>query len=183
MPSLVRSEGFFTRKQPPPNVVAMQPEPAKKSGWFGNILGRSSTLSDDEAFLAILLGAARADGVVSPEESNELAALTSRTKSLSGLSGSRVSEIRLRLDEKFKNQGVQNVLGEACLAIIAGKHPPEEIRMRAEFVFAHALDLVFADREVNQKEQEYIEELATQLKIDDVRAKQIAAVIEIKNAF
>ena len=153
------------------------------AGWFQKLVGGGSTLSDDEAFLAILIGAARADGVVSPEEAHELAALTARTKTLATLTGARVSELRLRIEGKIRTQGLSAVLGEACQTILNSKNPPDVIRMRAESVFTHALDLVFADREVNQKEQEYIEELASHLNIDEVRGKQIASVIEIKNAF
>lgn len=182
MPSLIRSEAFFSRKSaPPPSLV--QAEPAKKSGWFANLIGGGSTLSDEEAFLAILIGAARADGVVSAEETDELAALTSRTKTLSSLSGARISELRLRIEERIRAQGLQHVLAEACQTISNGRHPPEVLRIRAESVLAHALDLVFADRQVNQQEQNYIEELAGQLKIEDARAKQIASIIETKNAF
>jgi len=161
----------------------LQSDAPKKTGWFANLIGGGSTLTDEEAFLAVLIGAARADGIVSPEETDELAALTSRTKTLSSLSGARISELRLRIEEKIRAQGLSNVLGEACQTISNGRHPPEVLRIRAESVLAHALDLVFADRQVNQKEQEYIEELANQLKIDDARAKLIASVIETKNAF
>jgi uncharacterized membrane protein YebE (DUF533 family) len=182
MTVLNRAERFFSKKPAPAPQTAAAEQPPKDR-WFANLLGKTSTLSEEEAFLAILMGAARADGVVSAEESDELAALTSRTRTLASLPAARISELRTRIEEKFRSQGLQVVLAEACQTILSSKQPHEVIRKRAESVFTHALDLVFTDREVNQKEQEYIEALAEQLQIDTALGKKIAEVIDIKNSF
>jgi len=83
---------------------------------------------------------------------------------------------------------------------------PEIVARRAESVFLHALDIVFTailDRKreepeeaavrrsvkpsrdgfVNQREKEYIVQLARELNIDTKRAELVAAVMEIKNDF
>lgn len=174
MKVMSRSDDFFAKKQDAPG------KPQKT--WFGLLVGGPG-LSEEEAFLAILIGAARADGVVSPEESQELAALTARTKTLANLSVTRISELCRLIDEKFNRESQQNVLAAACHTILNGKEGPEVAKMRAESVFAHAVDLVFADREVNEREQEYVMELAKNLKIDFARGQEIVSVIEVKNAF
>lgn len=173
MKVMSRSDDFFAKKQEHPD------KPQKT--WFGLLVGGPG-LSDEEAFLAILIGAARADNVVSPEESQELSALTARTKTLANLSVNRISELSRLIDQKFNSLGQQNVLAAACHTVLSSKEP-EVAKLRAESVFAHAVDLVFADREVNQLEQEYIMELAKHLKIDFARGKEIVSVIEVKNAF
>ena len=169
-----RSADFFTTRR----VASGKPQ----RSWFGRFVDGPS-LSDEEAFLAILIGAARADGVVSPEESQELAALTGRTKTLANLSVTRISELCRSIDGRFNREGQQNVLAAACHTVLSIKEGSDVARMRAESVFAHAVDLVFADREVNQMEQDYILELAKFLKIDFARGKEIVSVIEVKNAF
>jgi len=50
--------------------------------------------------------------------------------------------------------------------------------MRAESAFACAVELVFADRAVTLREQEYIEGLARQLELDPTRAKAIVETLE-----
>lgn len=175
MTAVIRSDSFFTNRQ----------ETAEKptKTWFNRLVGQGPVLSDEEAFLTVLIGAARADGVVSPEESQELAALTARTRSLANLSVARISELRRLIEERIDREGLPSVLAAACQTILTSKAGPEQIRLRAESVFAHAVDLVFADRHVNQREQLYIEALAAHLDIDDKRGKEIVSVIEVKNSF
>jgi tellurite resistance protein len=156
--------------------------PRVKRKLFDRIV--APTLLIEEAFLAILMGAARADGSVSPEESQEIAALTARTKTLSNLSVARVSELRRKIDDMIDRDGLDKVLGAACNSILHGKDKdPQQVRLRAESMLAHAVDLVFADRELHENEQEYIEELSRQLEIAEERVREIVSVIEIKNAF
>lgn len=162
-------------------LEAVQTQKPKRK-LFDRIVAPS--LSQEEAFLAILIGASRADGTVSPEESQELAALTGRTKSLSSLSVARVSEIRRKIEQMIDRDGLDKVLGAACNAILNdGGRDPEDVRTKAESMLAHAIDIVFADRELHENEQDYIEELARQLAISEDRVREIASVIEIKNAF
>lgn len=174
MPMNARSDRFF-------RLEAVQSQKPKRK-IFDRIVAPS--LTAEEAFLAILMGAARADGAVSPEESQELAALTSRTKTLSSLSVSRVSELRKKIDQLIDRDGIDKVLGAACNAILHNRDKnPEETRLKTESMLAHAVDIVFADRELHEDEQQYIEELARQLEIPEDRVRQIASVIEIKNSY
>ncbi len=175
MTVVIRSDTFFANK----------PDSSEKPSktWFNLLAGGGPSLSDEEAFLTILIGAARADGVVSPEESSELAALTARTRTLANLSVARVSDLRRQIDEKIDREGLGSALAAACHTVLNTKIGSDMARMRAESVFAHAVDIVFADRQVNQREQVYIEALAAHLDIGDDRGKAIVSIIEIKNSF
>lgn len=174
MASKSRSDRFFRLE------VVQSQKPKRK--LFDRIVAPS--LSQEEAFLAILVGAARADGTVSPEESQELAALIGRTKTFSNLSVVRVSEIRKKVDQMVDRDGLEKTLGAACNAILHDRDKnPEDVSLKAESVLAHAVDIVFADRELHEDEQVFIEELARQLEIPEDRVRQIASIIEIKNSF
>ncbi len=169
-----RSEKFNARRR----------ETAEKRSWKWidlDVIGGPS-LSEEEAFLAILIGAVRADGHVNPKEAQELAALTQRTRTLAELRVGQISEMSRKIEEKIDRQTLKTVLGAACRTILNSKGDDEPSR-RAESVFAHAVDLVFLDNEVNDLEIAYLEELSTQLKLDEARVKQIVSVIEVKNAF
>jgi hypothetical protein len=168
-----KSQGFFSKVE--------TPEKASRS-WF-NFRGEAPVVSEEEAFLTILMGAARADEVVSPEEAQELAALATRTRTLSKLTLARIAELQKHIDEKIKRDGLSDVLGAACSSVMNRSEQPELVRVRCESAFAHAVDLVFADRTVTLSEQAYIEQLARQLQIDPERARVIVSVIEIKNSY
>lgn len=176
---------------PESNVVFKSPSffskaaaDAEKPGrsWF-NFRGETPVVSDEEAFLTILIGAARADEVISPEEAQELSALALRTRTLSKLTLARIAELQKHIDDKINRDGLEPVLASACSSILGSSEQREYIKVRAESVFAHAVDLVFADRTVTLSEQAYIEQLARRLKLDPDRAKAIVALIEVKNSY
>jgi tellurite resistance protein len=177
----MRSEKLFKSKNG--KTEAELGKPKRSWSLFSKTVA-SPGLAPEEAFLAILIGAARADGNVSPEESQELAALTSRTRTFADLPAARINEFQKRVQEKIDREGLDKVLGAACLAILHEKDAkPDDVRMKAESVFAHAVDLAFADREFHESEREYLEDLADSLEIPVERVEQIASVIEVKNAF
>jgi tellurite resistance protein len=158
---------------------------AEKPGrkWFKDFFADTPLVSEEEAFLTVLIGAARADDVVSPEEAQELSALAMRTRTLSKLTMARIAELQKHIDEKINREGLEQVLGAACASILGNSEHPEIKKRRAESVFAHAVDLVFADRTVTLSEQAYLRQLARSLKMDFERAQTIAMVIEVKNSY
>ncbi len=169
-----KSQSFFSE-------AAADAEKPSRS-WF-KFFGDAPAVSEEEAFLTVLMGAARADDVVSPEEAQELSALALRTRTLSKLTMARIAELQKHIDDKFNREGLEQVLGAACSSILSSSEQPEFIRHRSESVFAHAADLVFADRTVTLSEQAYIEQLARRLKLDPERAKSIVTLIEVKNSY
>lgn len=80
---------------------------AEKPGrkWFKDFFADTPLVSEEEAFLSVLIGAARADDVVSPEEAQELSALALRTRTLSKLTMARIAELQKHIDEKNQSRG------------------------------------------------------------------------------
>ena len=178
-----KSKRLYKRAAEP--AAAAPPPPSKwRLFGFGASPQRQATLTLEEAFLAILMGAARADGSVSSEEVQEISALAGRTRLLSGVASARISEIQRKVEAKFEAEEINSVLVAACQTIMTIKDAkPEDTKSRAESVLALAIDIVFADREVTDSEMDYVEQLGKLLNISEQRASEIAAVIEIKNYF
>jgi tellurite resistance protein len=159
------------------------PGKAASSRWFG-ASKKSRPMALEDAFLAILIGAARADGVIGPQETEEIAALVSRTRAFSSETPQQIARRQKELSVRIEVEGLFQMLSAACAAILSQKREePAVARTRAESVFAHAVDLVLVDGLVNVHEKEYIEALADQLSIDPNRALQIVSVMEVRNSF
>jgi hypothetical protein len=71
-------------------------------------------------------------------------------------------------------RGGRAMLRGACAAL------PAEIRLP---VFAHALDLVLADGELNEDEAKFLDALVLDLDLHRDDVERIANVIELKNRF
>ena len=167
------SKDFFKRARP---------DTAGPKRWFG-VGKKSRPMPIEDAFFAILIGAARAGGVVGLQE-KEIAALVSRTRAFSGQAQEQIAQRQKEISARIEGEGMAEMLSAACAAILSQKREDLAIaRRRAESVFAHAVDLVLADGVVNLREKEYIEELADELAIDANRALQIISVMELKNDF
>jgi tellurite resistance protein len=163
---------------------AAGPEKPARRWSISSLLGREPpTVSEEEAFLTILMGAARADDVVSPEESQQITGLATRTRTLSKLTIARIAELRMHISEKIERDGLDSVVGAACLSIRNSTEHIEIKRMRCESVFAHAVDLIYADRAVTKSEQDYIDQVGAALEIDLDRGKNIAEIIKTKNSY
>jgi len=102
-----RSQEFFAR-------APTQDKPAKS--WF-KFAAEVPLVAEEEAFLTILIGAARANGFVSLEETQEIVALAYRTRTLANLTLDRITEVRKRIDERIGRDGLSNVLGAACACL------------------------------------------------------------------
>ncbi len=165
------------------DTVKTVPKP-KRNLFQRMMTRREPSMTQEEAFVALLIGCSRADGSVSPEETQEIAALCSRTQTLSSLSQGQISEIQRRIDDRFNKEGQDKVLGAACQTILhESDSKPDITRAKAESIFAHVVDVAFADRELHEDEQLYIEQLSELLEIPEPRVRAIAEVIELKNMF
>jgi hypothetical protein len=81
-----------------------------------------------------------------------------------------LSDLNLKILERMRSS--DSVLREACRAL------PEDMRAP---VFAHALDLVLADGELNEDEADFLNGLILNLGLDREDVERIATVIELKN--
>jgi uncharacterized tellurite resistance protein B-like protein len=125
-----------------------------------------------EAFLTILFRAVTCDGELAAVEHEELLALAHRSRALKTLTTKQLSDLNIRILERLRRSDA--TLRDACAEL------PEEMRAP---VFAHALDLVLADGELNEDEADFLNGLILNLRLDREDVERIAAVIELKNRY
>jgi hypothetical protein len=128
------------------------------------------TLSVPEAMTAVVVASVWADGVKSGEESARLTDMLSTSRVVRH-AAQNAAEPVTRATMLLTNYGRAPVLA-ACAAAI----PPD---MRAT-AFANAVDLVFADGHVDEREKTYVDDLAGILGIEETLALKIIEVLAIK---
>lgn len=138
--------------------------------FFKNLVSRGAW-SKEDAFYGVLFAAAMSDGSVSDSESEEVIALAHRTRTLKGVSQADLQAMHTRVEEQFKRD-FQSALNDACNSV------PSEV---AYALFAHAVDIVFADGKVVTREVEFLKSLAEKLKLEESRAQETIRVLQAKN--
>jgi tellurite resistance protein len=121
---------------------------------------------------AVLFGAATCDGQLAAVEHEELLALAHRSRALKSLSTNELAEINTKIVARLRDEAT--ALQGACTAL------PEEMRLP---LFAHALDLVLADGELNQDEAEFLDSIVLYLGLDRESVERVSSVIALKNRF
>jgi hypothetical protein len=122
--------------------------------------------------VAVMVASVFADDVESVEESTRLTTALSTSRLFRLALGDASTGIIARVSALLKKHGREPVLG-ACAKSIS----PD---MRAT-AFANAVDLVFADGRVDEREKAYVDELQAALGIDDALALKIVEVLAIKS--
>lgn len=130
------------------------------------------TWTTPEAFVAILLAAVTCDGEIAAVEHEEILALVHRSRALKSLSSEQLAAINIKVANRLRME--KEALGAACAAL------PEQMRLP---VFAHALDLILADGELNIEEANCLNALIQYLNLDRSDVERIAGVISLKNLF
>ena len=128
--------------------------------------------STPEAFVAILFSAVTCDGELAPVEHEELLALAHRSRALKSLSTAQLAALNAQVLERLRQS--DSALEEACKAL------PQDARLSA---FAHALDLVLADGELNQDEADFLNAIILYLRLDRADVERIADVMVLKNQY
>lgn len=142
----------------------------------------SAPLTEAQAVEAILLCAAMADGVLAPEETQEISMLMSCTKTLRKISPETFQEFWKKTETKLdKGKGFDEVLDEAAKTLRALNGKREVAQEKAEAIFAQAVDVVCADRAVTEAEIEFLVKLSNTLKLKPGRASLLFEVVQIKN--
>ncbi|CAN5344082.1 hypothetical protein BH11PLA2_BH11PLA2_36570 [soil metagenome] len=119
---------------------------------FDMFTGEGKTFGAHEGFAGILLAAAAADGHISDSEGQALWRAVERMKLFSNYSPEKFGRMMDSLVKILKKGGPE-ALVEKCVPAI-----PERLRATA---FTNAVDIVLADGEVEDDEEELIEKLQT----------------------
>ncbi|MDY6897720.1 MAG: tellurite resistance TerB family protein [Cyanobacteriota bacterium] len=130
------------------------------------------SFSPAEAFAAIALATVAADGYLSDEEARIMMASLARME----LFRSYSNDVMARLFDKLC--GITKRQGSDALIKVAIASLPHHLHDTA---FAVATDLVLADGEVTEEEENLLQYLYTNLNIPDEKAKNIVDAMIIKN--
>ncbi len=143
-------------------------------GVFDNLFGSAekSSLTAQEAFAGILMGASGCDGQIADEEVGGLITTLLRMKLYQRFGDKHYHQMLSKLHGVLKRKGVDVLIG-ACVAAL-----PDDLR---ETAFANACDIVLADGVVEDDEKEFLNEITRKLDIAADRAKKIVKVMVIKN--
>ena len=128
--------------------------------------------SPSEAFVALLIAGARADGSVSVQEANGIEHVIAGMRLFRGHGAETIQPMIARIVERFEDHGGDAVVQLAAAAI------PKELRATA---FAVVFDLMLSDGQVRQNEKRFATKLQVLLNIDDDAAARIMDVITLKN--
>lgn len=138
----------------------------------GELQASDIKLEPAEAFAAIALIAVAADDIITTSESQAITTLFSRMELFSKYSEEGMKEMTDKLLNIIKNKDIKPLFDAAVAAL------PKDLK---ETVFAVTTDLVLADSDLAEEEEELLNELYTALKISSEMADKIIDVISIKN--
>ncbi len=126
-----------------------------------------------EALYCLMAAAAWADGKLQAEEDAEIKALAARTPTLSQVPETGLKDLNKRVVRRL-NDNFEAAVERACASL------PENMRKAA---FCHAVDIVYADRAILPEEARFLNKLVELLSIAENDAREVARVLEAKNAF
>lgn len=142
-------------------------------GLFDKVLGtKTGELTAAEGFTGVVLCAVAADGVVTQEEMQGLAASLSRMRLFRDMNPRQVQNAFEKVVRIAREKGPEELLRQSARAV------PRELRPTA---FAVAADLLFADQDVSESERAFLERIQKALEVPDSEAVKIVEVVAIKN--
>ena len=126
--------------------------------FFGDVARMlTGPMARHDAFYAILMCAAWADGEMAPEEREEIDALIVRTRTLGDLDIDELERTKAWVSEMVrKSKDRRKLMHDAC-GVLRADHS------LAETIYTLACDIVMADRELKRSETAFLERLAAEL--------------------
>lgn len=131
-----------------------------------------TTLGPAEAFAALALIAVAADGYAADAEEQLLMITLSRMQLFRSYPGDVLQRMLDRLLSILQRQGADSLLAAALASL------PHDLN---ETAFAVTADIVLADGEVTEEEEEFLNQLHHSLEIPEETALKIIDVMLIKN--
>lgn len=144
-------------------------------------------MEEHEAFYAILASAMMCDGVRDSREDEELKALSHRSVALQKFRQEKPDEFASMTDKVLKKfegklgaELVKQALSVCTEAAIPIKAKGDEM---AFSVFAHAVDIIFADAKVLDQERAFLKHLGAEIGLAPREAVEILRFLNRKNKF
>jgi len=129
-------------------------------------------MSSEEAYIAILFCAVKADDMVTREEMQALEYMISRFKGFVSFNPTHFQNVANEFLKIVDREGIDTLVNAAKNAL--------ENNLK-EAVFINAVEIVMADGIVDTKEKEFLEKLQNALGIPDDRVEQIVDILKVKN--
>jgi len=147
----------------------------KRSGTSLPLIGYIDAMAKDKSLYALLFCAAAIDGRLHADEIAEVNALAVRTTTLGKVSTKGLQKMQEAIEPELGDE--LKVLKLAEKASRAFRNQPK----RAASAFMHALDILFADRDLTEKEKTFVKQLADFLQIPPNKASAYVDVLMTKN--
>ncbi|MGD0818674.1 MAG: tellurite resistance TerB family protein [Methanomassiliicoccales archaeon] len=143
-------------------------------GLFDKVLGpkEPEKLTKEEAFASVGLAAIAADGVITEEEGRGFIVALYRMKMFKNYSQNQMGALLNKLINIVQRQGFD------VLIKMSNESLPADLK---ETAFAVAIDLVFADGDVDDTEQKLMTKIQQMMGIPEAQAIKIIEVMMIKN--
>lgn len=141
-------------------------------GFFSFGSKPTETFTEQEAFLAVALASAAANGDIDDNDKKAIYATVLQASMFDDFSEDELNEIFEKLMAKLDKEGLGG------LVAIAKSSMPDDLR---ESAFLYAVDISLADGEIDEDEQVLLEELQQALGVSDDLGAHILEVIMIKN--
>lgn len=125
-----------------------------------------------EAGVALLVASVASDGAVTSEEATRVNMLISSMNLYRQAPREHLQQLIEAATVRVSSSEPLGLLAE-CAAVI-----PDELRAP---LFALAVELVFADRRVSEREKEFVDALQSALRIEDQTALKIVEVLLLKS--
>ncbi len=131
-----------------------------------------SDWSIQESFFCLVLSAALADGRMAQQETEELRALSHRSRVLRSLDPNELAALNRTVVKRRADR--PEWLSEACRAL------PHDMHLS---VFVHSLDICLADGAMVAAEAEFLESLLGHLSISEDDARLATRILSVKNRY
>lgn len=141
-------------------------------GFFSFGSKPTETFTEQEAFLAVALASAAANGDIDDSDKKAIYATVLQASMFDDFSEDELNDIFEKLMGKLDAEGLGG------LVAIAKNSMPDDLR---ESAFLYAVDISLADGEIDEDEQALLEELQQALGVSDDLGAHILEVIMIKN--
>lgn len=122
-----------------------------------------------EAFLGIMFKAGMADGQFTEPEAKAIEQVASRSRALRALSSADLGALNNSVNEKLNNRS--DALREACQTLPADMCLP---------IFAHCVDIVLSDGQLDESEAKFLQQLAELLDIEPDNSRRVMEVLLLK---
>ncbi len=142
--------------------------------YFAKRVKPVELVPEHEAFFSVLAAAALCDRKMAPEEIEEIQALCHRLKMFIELPTVQINTMVERVIDRLTHDF------EATLTTAIRSLSDNEMRKAA---YIHALEIVAADRDVNEHEVLFLSDLEANLDIETDFIEKASEVIGIKNKF